>query len=76
MSGGSVLLFAELDSSKARRRRRLRVRDATLRRERLLRRLAQTTHGPLALLIAPAGYEAEDAGQGEGRAAGREEAPA
>ena len=33
-----------------------RLREGTVRRERLLRRLAQTTHVPLALIVAPAGY--------------------
>ena len=56
MSDGSGLLFAEVEGSSERRQRRPRVREGTLRRERLLRRLAQTTHVPLTLLVAPAGY--------------------
>ena len=57
MTDGSALLFAEVDGSAERRRRpRVRVREGTVRRERLLRRLAQTTHVPLTLLVAPAGY--------------------
>ena len=33
-----------------------RLREGTLRRQRLLRRLAQTTHVPLVLIVAPAGF--------------------
>jgi LuxR family transcriptional regulator, maltose regulon positive regulatory protein len=50
MTYASVLPLAE------RRPRRSRVHTRTLRRERLLRRLAQATEVPLTLLVAPAGY--------------------
>src|SRR5688572_19773504 len=53
MSGALPLLFAELDASIERRRRRPRLREGTVRRDRLVRRLA---HVPLTLLVAPAGY--------------------
>ncbi len=56
MTDGSALLSAELDRSTERRRHRPRLREGTLRRERLLCRLAQATHVPLTLLVAPAGY--------------------
>ena len=56
MTDGSGLLFAEVEGSSDRRHRRSRIREGTLRRERLLRRLAQTSHVPLTLLVAPAGY--------------------
>ena len=52
MSDGSLLLL----DRPTERRHRPRVREGTVRRERLLRRLAQTTHVPLTLLVAPAGY--------------------
>src|SRR5687767_4733788 len=52
MSDGSALLL----DRPAERRHRPRVREDTVRRGRLLRRLAQTTHVPLTLLVAPAGY--------------------
>jgi len=50
MTYASVLPIAE------RRPRRSRVRAGALRRERLLRRLAQAADVPLTLLVAPAGY--------------------
>jgi LuxR family maltose regulon positive regulatory protein len=56
MADGSTMLRAELDRSNERRRRRPRLREGTVRRERLLRRLAQTSHVPLTLVVAPAGY--------------------
>ena len=56
MTDVSALLFAEQDRSTERRCRRPRLRGGTLRRERLLRRLAQSSHVPLTLLVAPAGY--------------------
>jgi LuxR family maltose regulon positive regulatory protein len=40
----------------ARRHRAPRLRRGTVRRDRLLRRLAQSTHVPTTLLVAPAGY--------------------
>jgi LuxR family maltose regulon positive regulatory protein len=39
-----------------RRHRAPRLRRGTIRRERLLRRLVQSTHVPVALVVAPAGY--------------------
>jgi LuxR family transcriptional regulator, maltose regulon positive regulatory protein len=39
-----------------RRHRAPRLRRGTVRRERLLRRLAQATHVPVALVVAPVGY--------------------
>jgi LuxR family transcriptional regulator, maltose regulon positive regulatory protein len=45
-----------LDSAAERRRRLPSLRGGTLRRERLLRRLAQTSDVPLTLVVAPAGY--------------------
>jgi LuxR family maltose regulon positive regulatory protein len=56
MTDGSALLAQELDRAVWRRQHPPRLREGTLRRERLLRRLAQTTHVPLALVVAPAGY--------------------
>ncbi len=56
MSDALPLLFAELDASIERRHRRPRLREGTVRRDRLVRRLAQTAHVPLTLLVAPAGY--------------------
>ena len=58
MTDGSSLLAEVLPLPKTteRRHRGLRLRPGTLRRERLLRRLAQSTHVPLTLLVAPAGY--------------------
>jgi LuxR family transcriptional regulator, maltose regulon positive regulatory protein len=55
MTDASTLLPVELERT-SRRHRPPRLRTDTLRRERLLRRLAQTTHVPLALIVAPAGY--------------------
>jgi LuxR family transcriptional regulator, maltose regulon positive regulatory protein len=55
MSDASTLLPVELERT-SRRHRPPRLRTDTLRRERLVRRLAQTTHVPLALIVAPAGY--------------------
>jgi ATP/maltotriose-dependent transcriptional regulator MalT len=55
MTDASTLFPLELERT-SRRHRPPRLRDATLRRERLLRRLAQTTHVPLALIVAPAGH--------------------
>src|SRR5687767_15944394 len=52
MTDGSALLL----DRPTERRHRPRVREGTVRRERLLRRLAQTTHVPLTLIVAPAGY--------------------
>jgi LuxR family maltose regulon positive regulatory protein len=40
----------------SRRHRMPRLRRGTMRRDRLLRRLRQSTHVPVALVIAPAGY--------------------
>jgi LuxR family transcriptional regulator, maltose regulon positive regulatory protein len=51
MTDTSMLLHAEVDYPSLPRLRR-----GTLRRERLVRRLAQTTHVPLVLVGAPAGY--------------------
>ena len=56
MSDASTLLRTEFDGSIERRHRRPRLRRGTVRRERLLRRLAQTAHVPFTLLVAPAGY--------------------
>jgi LuxR family maltose regulon positive regulatory protein len=44
------------DVARSRRHRAPRLRRGTVRRERLLRRLGQTLHVPLALIVAPAGY--------------------
>jgi LuxR family transcriptional regulator, maltose regulon positive regulatory protein len=52
----SDLLTSELDAPVVRRRRRPRLRNGTLRRQRLVRRLAQTAQVPLTLIVAPAGY--------------------
>jgi LuxR family transcriptional regulator, maltose regulon positive regulatory protein len=53
MTDALALLPSELDPSTLSRRR---VRSGTLRRERLLRRLGQSTEVPLILIVAPAGY--------------------
>jgi len=45
-----------IDVAAARRRRPPRLRRRTLRRERLVRRLAQSADVPLVLVVAPAGY--------------------
>jgi LuxR family maltose regulon positive regulatory protein len=55
MAATSVLPTADVVSI-PRPRGLPRLREGTVRRERLLRRLAQTTHVPLALIVAPAGY--------------------
>ena len=55
MADGSAVLLAEADAV-LRHGRPPRLRARTLRRERLLRRLAQTRHVPLTLIVAPAGY--------------------
>jgi LuxR family transcriptional regulator, maltose regulon positive regulatory protein len=56
MTGTFALLPSELDRSTLRRRRPLRLRSDTPRRERLLRRLGQSNEVPLILIVAPAGY--------------------
>lgn len=55
MTDETALLSATFDRTEW-RRHAPRPRTGALRRHRLLRRLAQTTHVPLALLVAPAGY--------------------
>ena len=56
MADGSAVLLPETDGAVLRHCRPPRLRAGTLRRERLLRRLAQTRHVPLTLIVAPAGY--------------------
>jgi LuxR family maltose regulon positive regulatory protein len=55
MTDASALLALELDRTTP-RPHVPRLRKGALRRERLLQRLAQTTHVPLGLIAAPAGY--------------------
>jgi LuxR family maltose regulon positive regulatory protein len=52
----AVLPIAELGGSSVRPHRLPRLREGTVRRDRLLRRLAQSSYVPLTLIVAPAGY--------------------